>query len=602
MLPLSTLSSAAHAASADPAAKSMAHATRDAETARNRQGQSFDDVFGTSNAHPDARLSADSNPAESDSENTEAGAPAPGEPATKSSNANSDDFARTLVPDNSAKSERAALSNNKSTIVGVPLSEDGETFQSTSSTNALKISKVVTSIQQSALDEHFTSDELSASSKLRGPLQVAPAQASGNPARLGTNPKTSASAPMTGPVPDATDRVSSEITSDSDTPFSQAGLHQAGRANVNGIARASQRIAVPLETAKQTSKTTAVQKDFGAATLVQSTASDAVASQSPKALQPNIDSKFGAPTTDLDVSKYAARLQAKTNSANGTTIGGAELLQPSFGPLKSVQGTPLLPAAPVERSSAEAPTSAIVASRQVSHDQSSLVHSFQATPDVKSSSPTARFDKSLGENRSDLPRPSQIPGGNTTGVHTATAPVAWSAAATPIGSEADPKEIRLGDLLNTLARTDQSHATSASQNHQTAPQRADLPPHIARQLAEALPRAQNRPVDIILSPEELGRVRMSVSVTETGVTVNLLAERPETLDLLRRNIDLLGQDFQSLGFESIAFAFADENAQSGDETGAQDVELPPADTTTNIDEAPVIELQNGASSGLDLRL
>ncbi len=39
------------------------------------------------------------------------------------------------------------------------------------------------------------------------------------------------------------------------------------------------------------------------------------------------------------------------------------------------------------------------------------------------------------------------------------------------------------------------------------------------------------------------------------MTVHLMAERPETLDMMRRHIDLLAQDFLDMGYGATEFAF-----------------------------------------------
>ena len=66
---------------------------------------------------------------------------------------------------------------------------------------------------------------------------------------------------------------------------------------------------------------------------------------------------------------------------------------------------------------------------------------------------------------------------------------------------------------------------------------------VARQIADIIPAAMDKPVQITLRSEELDRARLSVAVSETGVIVSILAERAETLDLMRRNIDQLQRDF-----------------------------------------------------------
>lgn len=64
-------------------------------------------------------------------------------------------------------------------------------------------------------------------------------------------------------------------------------------------------------------------------------------------------------------------------------------------------------------------------------------------------------------------------------------------------------------------------------------------------------------VEVRLSPEELGRVRLSMSQAEVGMTVHISAERPETLDLMRRNIDMLESDLRDQGFQDLNFSFGE---------------------------------------------
>lgn len=162
----------------------------------------------------------------------------------------------------------------------------------------------------------------------------------------------------------------------------------------------------------------------------------------------------------------------------------------------------------------------------------------------------------------------------------------------------DMTELRLTDVGAPSSRAELGQTTM-----QTAmPQRADLPAQVARQLAEALPQTQNRPVEITLSPEELGRVRLSLTLSESQVTVNLLAERPETLDLLRRHIDMLGEEFRALGYENIAFAFGGEGGSTSADTGTgQNADGAPSGGDAP-DTSTVVALQSGAVTGLDLRL
>lgn len=92
-----------------------------------------------------------------------------------------------------------------------------------------------------------------------------------------------------------------------------------------------------------------------------------------------------------------------------------------------------------------------------------------------------------------------------------------------------------------------------------------LPHHVAMQIATAVggeaPGA-NRVIDLTLNPEELGRVRLSLSHSDSGLSVSVLAERPETLELLRRNIDVLAREFLDIGYQSAEFSFGDGNSDA----------------------------------------
>lgn len=85
---------------------------------------------------------------------------------------------------------------------------------------------------------------------------------------------------------------------------------------------------------------------------------------------------------------------------------------------------------------------------------------------------------------------------------------------------------------------------------------APLPHGLGHQLADAVARFPGRPVEVTLSPEELGRVRMTLTTVDGGLTLTLVADRPETLDLMRRHIGQLAQDFRDMGFQNLSFSFA----------------------------------------------
>ena len=82
--------------------------------------------------------------------------------------------------------------------------------------------------------------------------------------------------------------------------------------------------------------------------------------------------------------------------------------------------------------------------------------------------------------------------------------------------------------------------------------------HVATQLAEAAVKVSGRPIDLALNPSELGRVRITLTPGDGGLVVSVSAERSETLDLMRRHIDVLDQEFRDLGYGGTNFTFSKE--------------------------------------------
>jgi len=162
-----------------------------------------------------------------------------------------------------------------------------------------------------------------------------------------------------------------------------------------------------------------------------------------------------------------------------------------------------------------------------------------------------------------------------------------------------------------MAEADGMPAASPGSTGDPAPARGgeraapgvSLPAGLGQQLAEVAARFPDRPVELTLSPEELGRVRMTFTTGDGTLTMNLSADRPETLELLRRHIEILAQDFRDLGFANLSFSFAG----GGDPQGA-DGQSGPTMTDRNDEEAaartlsPVGTGNRIEAGGLDLRL
>ena len=105
---------------------------------------------------------------------------------------------------------------------------------------------------------------------------------------------------------------------------------------------------------------------------------------------------------------------------------------------------------------------------------------------------------------------------------------------------------------------------------QSAPSEPALARHISSQIAELARRPADAPVELTLSPEELGRVRLIMRMEHGSLNLSVLAERAETQDLLRRHIDMLAQELRQIGYRDVSFGFGtDGGARHGADLGGQ---------------------------------
>lgn len=91
-----------------------------------------------------------------------------------------------------------------------------------------------------------------------------------------------------------------------------------------------------------------------------------------------------------------------------------------------------------------------------------------------------------------------------------------------------------------------------------------LAAHIATQVAQAAQAQPNGTTDVTLNPKELGQVRLSLQAVDTTISILIVAERPETAELMRRHIDTLAQEFRGLGYQDISFSFGGRHGGQGD--------------------------------------
>jgi len=114
------------------------------------------------------------------------------------------------------------------------------------------------------------------------------------------------------------------------------------------------------------------------------------------------------------------------------------------------------------------------------------------------------------------------------------------------------EELGIQSVRDGTHKSIQNLQPAAINTHQTAKS-------IAQQLVATITNQDSTRSEIQLNPKELGSVRMQLFVQDSTISLTILAERQETNDLMRRNIETLTEEFQQLGFESITFAFSENH-------------------------------------------
>lgn len=87
------------------------------------------------------------------------------------------------------------------------------------------------------------------------------------------------------------------------------------------------------------------------------------------------------------------------------------------------------------------------------------------------------------------------------------------------------------------------------------------PAAVVQQLVQVSGTLGHGPVEVSLSPEELGRVRMVLSTTDSGMILSITADRDDTLSLLRRHMDMLASDLKNMGLHDLSFRFGSGDAE-----------------------------------------
>lgn len=166
-------------------------------------------------------------------------------------------------------------------------------------------------------------------------------------------------------------------------------------------------------------------------------------------------------------------------------------------------------------------------------------------------------------------------------------------------AQATPSDVAAYAPAQTMAATTPpAQPATAAPPHNLVPL-TELPHHIRQHTALGKPTS----LELSMAPEELGKLRLFMTPDGDKLRIVFQAERPETLELLRRNSDSFSADLRQAGFGNASFSFGgwgdpppDQNAQPQNITG---------DAISSTPEQPNAQIRYskpGITTGLDLRV
>ena len=145
---------------------------------------------------------------------------------------------------------------------------------------------------------------------------------------------------------------------------------------------------------------------------------------------------------------------------------------------------------------------------------------------------------------------------------------------------------------------------TASKDPQITASVPTAPPILTPVIVELARSGNDGPIDLALAPEELGRLTISIRQEGDFVHVSMMAERPETLDLLRRHAGDLLADLRQSGFSGASFSFGqggqDRSSQTTDTSLGTDDAAAPHAAPHDFKQPSPHRAHTGA--GLDLRI
>jgi len=193
-----------------------------------------------------------------------------------------------------------------------------------------------------------------------------------------------------------------------------------------------------------------------------------------------------------------------------------------------------------------------------------------------------------------------------------TGPISGPTTAPPVLNQVQVTDPALRDSVNILANDSADLVQTILRDFGTPQNAGATQPRlpVMTQIAQTLPQQPpqtHETYDVDLSPKDLGKVRISLTPQDSGITVTILCDVDSTAQLARRHIDHLARDLMQMGYASVDIDVAGQNANSADssppQTGAQHTSTKDGPNMA----APVVQGQYGPhpshkSDGIDVKV
>ena len=172
----------------------------------------------------------------------------------------------------------------------------------------------------------------------------------------------------------------------------------------------------------------------------------------------------------------------------------------------------------------------------------------------------------------------------------------------PMGFVAEG-ELQSLSSLGPQGSTAQLQGTTAAQAFSSAPAapQTQVSQAIALHIDKQRPGMEGGQIELRLEPEELGRLKITFTPREAGMLVSLVAERAETMELLRRNSEEFMRDLAGMGLgdAQLEFGSGQGSAQDREPSGEDGfvVSVPELDTALTSPARVLV-----ADDRLDIRL